>query len=151
VGSTVGQSNGPSSVSEAVEIVLQVLGDAQLKAYLTALPGRCSECGYHIATQGHRPGPRYFWGFAPWEEPGQDDAAGCSRWAPAKVAGIPPGYCSDCGEPLAGMGLIERCKEKHAICRGCGLSFDGPGGLLLLSPGRRCRRRKHQQSEEKAA
>jgi hypothetical protein len=143
-GSTAG-FDGPIQLEEAVATVLDLLGGPKLDSYLAGLPGRCSECGYDIVSQGHRPGPRYFWGMAPWQDADQDPAVGCSQWIPPKVAGVRPGHCEVCGEPLAGLGLTEKCRNRHGICRGCSVSFDRPGGLLLLNPGRRCRRARHNR------
>src|SRR5437773_387748 len=66
-------------------VVHNIFGGDALDAYLRSRPDRCSECGYRVVTQGHRPGPRHFWGFPPWEESGQEDVCGCSQWKPAKV------------------------------------------------------------------
>jgi hypothetical protein len=58
---------------------------------------------------------------------------------------LPPDTCTVCGEPTEGPGMLDAkaCQLQHAVCRGCGRYFTDPGGLLLLTPGRRCRRGRH--------
>jgi hypothetical protein len=55
------------------------------------------------------------------------------------------GLCDRCGDPLAGLGLLEACRDNHDVCRGCARSFDEAGGPLLQNPGRTCRRQGHNK------
>jgi hypothetical protein len=122
-------SGGTVTWAEAVSNALLLSDSDGLTEYLSSLPGRCPECGYHAPTQGHLFGVRHWWGFEPWEEAGQE-VEGCSRWAP---------QCAVCGEYREGAGLTVKCRDWHETCL-CGARYDEPKG-----PG--CRRRKHVKPE----
>lgn len=120
---------------EAYENLVAAFTGEELDRYLCSLPGRCQECGHHIATQNHRPGPQWFTGFEPWVDAEIEEAHGCSQWSPLRLAGIPPGRCPSCGDPWTVVGLTSKCRDFHEICA-CGNRFDEPKA-------KHCRRRKH--------
>jgi hypothetical protein len=109
-----------TTFEQELDTLTSCLSGPALDAYLASLPGRCTECGYHIATQGHRPGPRWFTGLEPWKDSDIEDADGCSQWTPQRPAGA---------------GLILRCRDWHETCP-CGNRYNQP-----KADG--CRRRKH--------
>jgi hypothetical protein len=124
---------------QAEETLAAFLSGEALDRYLRSRPGRCPECGYHPATQGHRPGPRWFAGLEPWKDSEVDPANGCSQWTPPRLAGLGPDQCKDCGELREDAGLITRCRDWHETCP-CGVKYSQPKG-------QGCRRRKHVKVE----
>jgi hypothetical protein len=58
-------------------------------------PGRCGHCGNHPATQGH--------------------AATCDSDTAADFLFAGSNQCKDCGDPLNGPGLMQRCRGRHQV------------------------------------
>jgi hypothetical protein len=143
----------PVELLNAIAMVNRYLAGDDMDAYLKAQPGRCAECGYHVCAQGHGPGCRHrppagglrFVFEPPWSErPSVIIRETRTPYvADYDGAGLRADQCDVCGEPRGGLGLTEKCKDAHAWCRGCSVHFSQPGGLLLLNPGRRCRRGRH--------
>jgi len=122
----------------AVAMVLAVIpGTTIVEREAPAAMGRCEYCGGSCTVHHVFP---VAWSSDPGRVYGQPPAQ-TSR------LGLPAGTCDVCGEPRDGLGLTEKCKDKHTWCRGCSVSFSQPGGLLLLNPQRRCRRAHHKREE----